>query len=212
MATRTLADFFTQLTAIGSDPRLEFLVYDDGYRTWSWSYAQVTTAARAMAARLRDAGISKGQAVVLWGENRPEWIAALWGCILEGVVAVPIDYRASADFMQRVAAIVDARAILAGEVVEVADAGRPVWPLTSLRAEPAPTGTPPAADATPDDTAQIIFTSGATAEPKGVVLTHRNILANVTPIEREIEKYRRYARPFAPIRFLNLLPLSHMFG
>ena len=58
----------------------------------------------------------------------------------------------------------------------------------------------------------MIFTSGATSEPKGVVLTHRNILANIVPIEREIAKYRKYARPFQPLRFLNLLPLSHMFG
>ena len=64
----------------------------------------------------------------------------------------------------------------------------------------------------PDDTAEIIFTSGATADPKGVVITHQNILANIVPIEREVAKYRQYARPFLPISFLNLLPLSHMFG
>ncbi len=45
-----------------------------------------------------------------------------------------------------------------------------------------------------------------------MVLTHRNILANIVPIEREIAKYLKYIRLFAPIRFLNLLPLSHMFG
>ncbi len=45
-----------------------------------------------------------------------------------------------------------------------------------------------------------------------MVITHRNILANIVPIEREVAKYKKYARPFLPIRFLNLLPLSHMFG
>ena len=63
-----------------------------------------------------------------------------------------------------------------------------------------------------DDVTQIIFTSGATAEPKGVVIRHRNVLANIVPVEREVMKYRKYARPFHPLRFLNLLPLSHMFG
>ena len=63
-----------------------------------------------------------------------------------------------------------------------------------------------------DDITQIMFTSGATGEPKGVVIRHRNVMANIVPVEREVIKYRKYARPFHPIRFLNLLPLSHMFG
>ena len=70
----------------------------------------------------------------------------------------------------------------------------------------------PAHQPSRDDIVQIIFTSGATAEPKGVVIRHRNILANTVPVEREIAKYRKYARPFHPLRFLNLLPLSHLFG
>jgi long-chain acyl-CoA synthetase len=60
--------------------------------------------------------------------------------------------------------------------------------------------------------AEIIFTSGATADPKGVTLTDRNILANIEAIEEELRRYRRFLGPLSPIRFLNLLPLSHMFG
>ncbi len=211
MPRRTLIDFHADLSALES----EFVVYDDGYRSWSYSYAQVSRAAAAFAARLREAGIGKGAAVMIWSENRAEWLVALWGCLLEGVVLVPIDYRASADFLRRVAAIVSARVILTGDSVDAAALGAepPAWRIAELR--PADTtAVPPATphQAEPEDTAEIIFTSGATAEPKGVVLTHRNILANIVPIEREMAKYRKWAKPFQPIRFLNLLPLSHMFG
>jgi long-chain acyl-CoA synthetase len=229
MPRRTLIDFFDDLAAIEG----EFLVYDDGYRTWSLTYAEVADAARAFARRLRGAGITKGQSVAIWSENRPEWIVALWGCLLEGVILVPIDYRTSATFLLRVADIVSARGILCGDIVDtgpLADSARPVWPLAELRSQflhtdsevagtfpgkvPAtlPSQSLESQGLTADDTAEIIFTSGATADPKGVVITHRNILANIVPIEKEIAKYKRWAKPFLPIRFLNLLPLSHMFG
>ncbi|HSC26565.1 MAG TPA: AMP-binding protein, partial [Vicinamibacterales bacterium] len=212
MARRTLLDFFADVASLDG----EFLVYDDGYRTWSYSYAEVAAGARTLAARLRGSGINKGDAVVIWSENRPEWIIALWGCLLEGVIVVPVDYRASARFLTKVAGIVDARATLVGDVVDSSALGteRPVWSLADVREAPEASlsGSREEPAITADDTAEIIFTSGATAEPKGVVITHRNILANVVPIEREVARYRRWAAPFRPIRFLNLLPLSHMFG
>jgi len=207
MARRTLIDFFEDLSRIDR----EFLTYDDGYRTRSYTYRDTTAHARSFAAALRHAGVTKGQHVVIWSENRPEWIMALWGSLLEGVVLVPIDYRASLEFLERVAEIVDAKLILVGDTVGTVAGARQVWPLSGLATARSP-GPAPAVELTPDDVAEVIFTSGATSEPKGVVLTHRNILANIVPIEREMAKYRKYARPFLPIRFLNLLPLSHMFG
>jgi long-chain acyl-CoA synthetase len=63
-----------------------------------------------------------------------------------------------------------------------------------------------------EDILQIVFTSGTTAEPKGVVITHGNVLANIAPLEREIGRYLKYERWVHPVRFLNLLPLSHVFG
>ncbi len=148
---------------------------------------------------------------MFWSENRPEWVAALWGCLLEGVIAVPIDFRNSADFVTRIAGIVEARAILTGDSVpESAVTG--AWRFADFEwpeHEPAPSAP---VEVRSDDIAQIVFTSGATAEPKGVIITHRNLLANIVPVENEIKKYRRYGRPFYPLRFLNLLPLSHLFG
>ena len=90
MARRTLIDFFDDLGNISG----EFLVFDDGYRSWSYTYRDTADRARAFASRLHDEGITRGQHVVIWSENRPEWIVALWGCLLRGVVLVPIDYRA----------------------------------------------------------------------------------------------------------------------
>src|SRR4029077_10196057 len=54
--------------------------------------------------------------------------------------------------------------------------------------------------------------SGTTAEPRGVVITHGNVLANIAPLEREMRRYLKYERLVHPLRFLNLLPLSHVFG
>ena len=138
-------------------------------------------------------------------------MVALWGCLLEGVVAVPIDFRSSASVVQRIAAIVDARALLLGDGLTAPEGlPCPVWPMRGVLAQPRSVSD--FQPAPPDQLAEILFTSGATGEPKGVTITHRNILANLKPIDQGIEKYRRYMGPFQPIRFLNLLPLSHMFG
>jgi long-chain acyl-CoA synthetase len=205
MARDTLIDFFQDFAGLSQ----EFLIYDDGFRSHHYRYDEVSAKAHAFAARLRDAGIRKDDKVIIYGENRPEWIIALWGCLLEGVIAVPIDYRSSPEFVHRIDRIVDACAILAGDEVSLPVSPK-IWALATLNdAQSGALTTPPIQK---DQIAEIIFTSGATAEPKGVIINHRNILANIVPVEREVQKYRKYGGPFFPIRFLNLLPLSHMFG
>jgi len=193
MPRETLLDFFHDFAELDDD----FFIYDDGFNARHYSYREIAARARGFAAWLRERGIGQGEKIILYGENRPEWIIALWGCLLDGVIAVPIDYRSSAEFVARIHAIVNARAVLTGN-----EAG--IFEARAASADPA--------KITKDQIAEIIFTSGATSEPKGVIITHGNILANIVPVEREVKKYLRYQRPFAPIRFLNLLPLSHMFG
>ena len=216
MRRDTLVDYFDSFAGLDGP----FIAHDDGYRVRTYSYADIAALARAFARRLRSHGVGKGETVVVWSENRAEWVVALWGAVLEGVVLVPIDYRASADYLKRIAEKVSARVVLIGQEVDrtAVNGSLTIWPISELSAEPNRTPNPIEPPRTPSnpleatDVAEIIFTSGATADPKGVVITHRNILANIVPIEREVIKYRKYGRPFFPIRFLNLLPLSHMFG
>ena len=215
MTRDTLLDFFEDRIRSGSP----FLVHDDGYRPRRYSYDEIRDAACAFARRLETSGVEAGDKVVIWSENRPEWIAAFWGCLLARVVVVPVDYRTSAELLTRVVAVVEARVVLVGDEVQpVSTEPASRWRLGELlpvktesgaRDEPVRTPRSPVASS---DLAEIIFTSGATADPKGVTITHGNVLANLVPVEREILKYRKYGRPFYPLRFLNLLPLSHMFG
>src|SRR5262249_45136708 len=189
-------------------------VYDDGYRTWTWTYAELAAAASTFGARLRAAGIHAGSAGAVWSENRPRGIPPPWGAPPGGGRGVPPAYPTAAAFPLNGAGIVDAKAILVGETVDVAPLGesRPIWKLAEIFRQKSDAAARPNPDVGGDTTAEIIFTSGATAEPKGVVLTHKNILANIVPIEREMAKYRKYTIPFRPLRFLNLLPLSHLFA
>ncbi len=214
MPRNTLIDFFADVSARND----VFVVHDDGYRTRDATYRQVAAAARAFAGRLAAAGVGPGDKVVIWSENRLEWVVALWGTLWQQAVLVPVDYRASGDLVARISAIVRARVVLVGqEVTAPPGITGDLWRLAQV-IDPTGDAAGPGgsqADAGPRDgstLAEIIFTSGATADPKGVTITHRNVLANILPIEREVGKYRRYIRLFHPIRFLNLLPLSHMFG
>jgi long-chain acyl-CoA synthetase len=189
-----------------------FLSYEGDIGARRFTYNEAARAAIAFARKLREAGIAKGERIVFWGENRPEWVVALWGAVLDGVVVVPVDFRSSPKIVEKIAGIVAARGLLVGEGLEPSESlPCPVWALRDV-----PRGKPSEsahfAPAPADDLAEILFTSGATGEPKGVTITHRNILANLKPIDEGIAKYRKYMGPFAPIRFLNLLPLSHMFG
>ena len=110
---QSLVDLFCEF----SNSQIEYLQYDSGYRSWRYTYAQVALAARHFAAQLSENNIRKGDKVIVWSENRPEWIVAFWGCVLAGAIVVPIDYRTSLGFLRHVHEIVDARLILIGEEV-----------------------------------------------------------------------------------------------
>src|SRR5947209_19595593 len=108
-------------------------VYHRGYRMPRWSYRQTAELAFRFARELERRNIGKGERVVLWGENSPEWVAAFLGCMMRGAVAVPMDRIAAPDFMQRVANDVDARLVVCSSALAPSAAAWPYLDLEDLR-------------------------------------------------------------------------------
>lgn len=194
-------------------PREIAVAWRQGYRMERWPWRKLSSIAAQFARELEARGIARGERVFLWGPNTGEWLAVFTGCLLRGAIVVPMDAISSPEFARRVVAEAAPRlAVISREIPPLAGiaaivledipeivSGRSPEPYDSSALQR-------------NDPLEIVFTSGTTAEPRGVVLTHGNVLSNLEPIEREIARYRKYERFFHPLKFLNLLPLSHVFG
>jgi long-chain acyl-CoA synthetase len=187
-----------------------------GLRQVRWSYEQVAFTALTTAQELERRGIASGERVLLCGENCPEWVAAFWACLSKGLVVVPLDKESTAEFILSVQKQTDAKLIFASAgAAGVRGLNIPQIrfdQVNDLRDRPSPRDHRRQSDLNEDTLAEIIFTSGTTSTPKGVLLTHGNLLANLRPLEAEIAKYINRERLVHPLRFLNLVPLSHVFG
>jgi long-chain acyl-CoA synthetase len=177
-----------------------------GFRTRAWSYRDLNDIVPRVARYLKDTGLGKGDRVVIWGVNRPEYGIAFLAALRVGAILVPLDVNSMPDFAQKIAqrtrssaAIVSAQTLARAKVL-----GLPLHEmerLPDLARECAPLEK---ADLTGDDLAEVVFTSGTTGEPKGAMLTHRNVLSNAVAATQIF--------PIGPKqRLLSFLPLSHMF-
>ena len=183
------------------------LIIKPGFRTRIWRYRDVAEQVPRVARALTDAGLSPGDRVMIWSVNRPEWGIGFLAAAHAGLVSVPLDVRSTDEFAAKVAEQMQPKLILASRQTEEAARrlGVPVMLVESLpdvarSTEPIP---PAAVDA--DDLLLVMFTSGTTGDPKGVMLTHRNVASNARTL---IDVF-----PFGPDeRLLSVIPLSHMFG
>jgi long-chain acyl-CoA synthetase len=185
-----------------------------GNRRYRTTYGELAEIAGRFAAELERRGVAPGERVVLWGENSAEWIGVFFGCLMRGVIVVPLDAAGSSEFADRVVKDVSPRMIVGDRsLLRALTTDVPQLPLSEVNSRlPAEPMFAVSAAVTEEASFQIVFTSGTTSEPKGIVHTHRNVLASLQPIEDEIAKYRKYERWVHPLRFLHSLPLSHVFG
>jgi long-chain acyl-CoA synthetase len=205
------------------------VIQSRGYRKESLTYGMLVRRATALALTLKARSIRTGDRVLLWAPNSAEWLIAFWACLLRGAVLVPMDDAATPEFASRVAAQAAVKLIvstashppLATEAPTLIVSDLPFTSETDPPASPGKTSAEKNVrwhQALPDEPitrthlAQILFTSGTTAEPRGVLLTHGNFLANLEPLEQGIAPYRKYERWFHPLRFVTVVPLSHVYG
>jgi long-chain acyl-CoA synthetase len=208
----TLLTFIGDFAAKPSDPAF---AHKTGLRTSRWARGEVAANVYRFARELEVRGVGKGDRVLVWAGNSPEWVVAFLGCLLRGAIVVPLDVQSAAPFAERVRQQTSPKLLLhSGDTPANFAADLARLNLERLRETIAHhSGEPYAAvDIGQDDIAEIIYTSGTTTEPKGVCLTHRNLLANLNPLERGMQKYLGYLWLVHPLRFLSLVPLSHVLG
>lgn len=193
------------------------------YRSQEYSYGLVLERALAFAdwLRLRQMAATSGREaprVVLWAIPGARWAMAFYGCILAGATVVPVDAGFSEEFLSRIAHRSSASLLITDHARQPATGEAQAGRIEQFLIEGIDGMSPATAEAGEgvavdrDAVAEIVYTSGTTTEPRGVMITHGNLLANLVPIEREIRRYEKLSTPFRPIRFVHLIPLSHLFG
>ncbi len=198
----TLVDLLQRSAQQHSDRQA--LVMRLGVRTIRYSYSELERRAHAYARLMRERQIKEGDRVVIWAQNQPDWVASMFGAFIAGAVVVPLDVRSTREFVERVIQQTEPALALAGKQQASLLRELEIPTLEFETLTPPVNGLLTPSAITQDTLAQIIFTSGTTGDPKGVMLTHGNILANVTAALHVVDIN-------AKTRMLSLLPLSHMF-
>jgi long-chain acyl-CoA synthetase len=191
--------------------------HDDGSTT-AWTYRDLDRRARIAAWRLRALDLEPGDRILTWSPSTPELPAAYFGAMYARLVLVPLDLRMSPDAVETIVRASGARHLVLGtgrDAPDPREAGLGDFPTTTvdeLAAEPADDDPafPPDWEArqaawkrpAADEMVELIFTSGTTGTPKGVMLAHDNIVSS-------IETFHRIVPPMEH-RLVSLLPLSHL--
>lgn len=212
---RDLAELFASRTTEHGRRTAFRIVKEDGVAD-SFTYRDVEKAAHGVAAFLKEKGFGKGDRILLVSEGRPEWGMSYFGIVLAGATAVPIDVDLSRAEMANIANAAGAKgAIVSPKMAktladatngngEIAPFPCPRWGFDLVFANAHEIETIKLPKRKPEDVASIIFTSGTTGRPKGVVLTDRNFAALTARMSALFELNRTDS-------LLSVLPPHHTF-
>ncbi len=212
----TIPEAFFALTAIASDHVVMQIKEGEGYK--QHTYGEVSLLIRGLASSLHEHGLGPGHRVALVAENRPEWVIAYLSILTVGATAVPLDIQMPQEQLLSFLTTSNSRLVFVSSKTVALIQGLPTT-ITVVNMDP-PTQSShlsmkdlisqgqqkPIVDrqVNPDDVASLLYTSGTTKKPKGVLLTHRNFMANAKDIMG-----KDLAGP--EDNFLVMLPLHHAY-
>jgi long-chain acyl-CoA synthetase len=180
-----------------------------------WSYIAYAAECRRLARGLLKAGLKKGDRIAIWAENRPEWMMVWMAAVIIGCITVPVDYLISEKECKNIIDITKAKAFFYSkrkeEFVRSLDIKSSLQiciddgeALKKLGADAADVSLPGADFIDGNDPLCIVFTSGTTGFAKGVTLSHRNIISNVSSAIQSLQ-------PTDADLFISVLPLHHTY-
>ena len=159
---------FLRRSVAAHGPR-DALLFKPGFRYLRWSYDRLWSESGQVATLLQSRGLAKGDQVILWGPNSPQWALIFFGCLRVGVVAVPLDLRSAPDYVERVISRISPKLAFTSRFTPKNDVDLGLPEITFEELEGAIHGLPEPSpvEVAPDDLAEIMFTSGTTATPRG---------------------------------------------
>lgn len=188
------------------------LVWESAEGRWSeWSFGELAERVGRVAGGLRAAGVRAGDRVVLHMANRPEFVVGMFAASRLGAVAVPTVASYAVDELRYVIEHAEVRLLIcdpgrravAEQAVALVETAAPTLVGTDELDEKLSDDPPPAAEVAAGDVALLMYSSGTTARPKGVVLSHQALL-----LAGETNAQHQRLRP--EDRSLCVLPLFHV--
>ena len=214
---KTLIDLFELFKKRNS----EAFIYRTGIRRFTFTYANLYESSLLMASYLKEQGIKKGDKVAIWAPNSPSWAFSYFGILLSGAIAIPIDFASGKTRAENIFRLSGAKFIIQSnykfeklktnpstghstvssdrigsrlKTVMIEDLSFMIKSLNPINKIEQIKDT---------EIAEIVYTSGTTGDPKGVVLTHKNIVSNILGATNHVSMPRK-------LNFLSVLPMSHM--
>ena len=170
----------------------------------SLTYSELLKQTGGFAGALQEKGLQKGDRLLIWSASRIDWMIAFLGAMLIGAVVVPLDINSKEDFLSKIEQSTEAKFLITSQKQygELKHSHAPVIDIDTLPQSTMDMSALP--QITGDDLAEIVFTSGTTGQPKGVMLSHYNIMSDAIASVSVVNILK-------DDRALSILPLSHMF-